>query len=420
MYLLPKKFYVLTTSNRLSDVVHDLKPSKRILKWTVELQAYNFKFNVDHSMKAHLTDIVVHKGGEVPSYPRVDNATHEEEVDIDDAHHYCIDTTYISTLSHESLAHYGIVYNMKYSVGCLGGMIRSYGAALVEKRRSDGAALAGKRRSDDLMDEKNADLMDEKNADLMVLLWLKNADLMGLLWLKNADLSNEKNVAPSNEKNADLMGERAFVAAKDTDLDEAENSLKEGISFMLEKISVIQKKLMQSQLDEKSVQSLLQKRKLELKRDEERLATFMNVRPAYMDEYEVLQELQGLFSLYVESFRNLQWLEAQLEGFHAVEQQKHEEVQHRMRSLQRRFHEEELKFLQGADMVSFLNENEGSDIGDYEHRTAEFDKCYLAPQTWGSFQAVNSLKADGAMDFGSSGTPSLDQEGDDNESDNVF
>ncbi|MCO5612542.1 hypothetical protein L7F22_066810 [Adiantum nelumboides] len=216
-------------------------------------------------------------------------------------------------------------------------------------------------------------------------------------------------------------GERAFVVAKDTDLDEAENSLKEGISFMLEKISVIQKKLLQSQLDEKRVQSLLQKRKLELKRDEERLATFMNVRPAYMDEYEVLQkELQGLFSLYVERFRNLQWLEAQLEGFHAVEQQKHEEVQHRMRSLQRRFHEEELKFLQGAEMVPLLNENEGSDIGDYEHRSAEFDKCYLAPQTWGSFQPVSSLKVDGAMDFVSSGTPSLDQEGDDNESDNVF
>ncbi|MCO5554572.1 hypothetical protein L7F22_008102 [Adiantum nelumboides] len=387
MYLLPKKFYVLTTSNRLSDVVHDLKPNKRILKWTVELQAYNFKFNVDHSMKAHLTDIVVHKGGEVPSYPRVDNATHEEEVDIDDAHHYCIDTTYISTLSHESLAHYGIVYNMKYSVGCLGGMIRGNHSAK----------------------------------------WQVACTLY---------FSVQRLVQRPRKE-----GERAFVAAKDTDLDEAENSLKEGISFMLEKISVIQKKLMQSQLDEKSVQSLLQKRKLELKKDEERLATFMNVsfmkkprtqitlllmiflkqRPAYMDEYEVLQkELQGLFSLYVERFRNLQWLEAQLEGFHAVEQQKHEEVQHRMRSLQRRFHEEELKFLQGADMVSFLNENEGSDIGDYEHRTAEFDKCYLEPQTWGSFQAVNSLKADGAMDFGSSGTPSLDQEGDDNESDNEF
>ncbi|KAI5080909.1 hypothetical protein GOP47_0004092 [Adiantum capillus-veneris] len=218
------------------------------------------------------------------------------------------------------------------------------------------------------------------------------------------------------------MGERAIVAAKDTDLDEVENSLKEGISLMLEKIYTIEKELIQSQSDEKSSQSSLQKRKLELKRDEERLAMFMNVRPAYMDEYEVLQkELQGLFSLYVERFRNLQWLEAQLEGFHAMEQQKHEEVQHRMRSLQRRFHEEELKFLQGAEMVSFSNENEqASELGDYEHRTAEFDKGYLAPQTLGSLQALSTIKADGAMDFVSSGTPSLDQEGDDDDSDNVF
>ena len=60
-----------------------------------------------------------------------------------------------------------------------------------------------------------------------------------------------------------------------------------------------------------------------------------------MDEYEGLKmELQDLFPVYVERFRNLEWLEGQLEGFHLAEQKIHEEVQKKMKSLQRRYQEE--------------------------------------------------------------------------------
>ncbi|KAH6559038.1 hypothetical protein KP509_1Z030900 [Ceratopteris richardii] len=101
-----------------------------------------------------------------------------------------------------------------------------------------------------------------------------------------------------------------------------------------------------------------------------------------MDEYEVLQkELQGLFTVYDERFRNLQWLKAQLDGFRVAKQQKHEEVQHRMRSLQRQFHEEEVKILHGVDMVSFQVENdETSEIGDLEGQT-KYHNITIS-QTW--------------------------------------
>lgn len=220
-----------------------------------------------------------------------------------------------------------------------------------------------------------------------------------------------------------LKDERSSVTTKNTDFDELEQSLKEGIALMLEKIAVTEKDLLQTQAEEKSIQLALQKRKMELERSEERLATFMNVRPAYMDEYEVLQkELQAFFSIYVERFRNLQWLEAQVEGFHLVEQQKHDEVQRRMRSLQRQFHEEELKFLQGVDMVSLsIGNDQGSDLGDYEQRTAEGDSCFPTSQRAGNVESLGNLKTEiDAMDTVSSDTPSLEQEIDDNDSDNFF
>jgi hypothetical protein len=64
-------------------------------------------------------------------------------------------------------------------------------------------------------------------------------------------------------------------------------------------------------------------------------------RPAYMDEYELLRkELNELFLVYVEKSRNLQWLESQREIYIREEQEKLEEVNRKMRRLQRRVQNE--------------------------------------------------------------------------------
>lgn len=42
-----------------------------------------------------------------------------------------------------------------------------------------------------------------------------------------------------------------------------------------------------------------------------------NVKPAYMDEYERLErELEKLYSIYVEKFRNLEYLEHELDEYY--------------------------------------------------------------------------------------------------------
>lgn len=59
----------------------------------------------------------------------------------------------------------------------------------------------------------------------------------------------------------------------------------------------VQKTLGALEKDRRSLESKVEKRKLELERGEKRLASLQSVRPAYMDEYEVLQSnLQKLFT----------------------------------------------------------------------------------------------------------------------------
>ena len=69
-YLLPKKFVVVTSSNMLPDVILHLKPGKRIMKWVLELQEFGYEFLIDHTVQAHLSDVLVNTSGGQLSYPK--------------------------------------------------------------------------------------------------------------------------------------------------------------------------------------------------------------------------------------------------------------------------------------------------------------------------------------------------------------
>ncbi|GBF96913.1 hypothetical protein Rsub_09918 [Raphidocelis subcapitata] len=96
----------------------------------------------------------------------------------------------------------------------------------------------------------------------------------------------------------------------------------------------------------------LERRRGELERAEKRLATLAAVRPAYADEYEALEgQLQTLFAHYLERHRNLEFLEAQLEGYKAAERVAAEAEARRLRRVQKRLAEEELRILRGEQPV---------------------------------------------------------------------
>jgi len=105
--------------------------------------------------------------------------------------------------------------------------------------------------------------------------------------------------------------------------------------------------------DEKNLDEKIKRQAQALEREEKRLKSMMNVKPAYMDEYERLeQELERYYSLYLEKFRNLDYLEHQMDLYHQVEEEKFQENQKALKKMQEKIKAEEWKMLRGEQEVS--------------------------------------------------------------------
>ncbi|KAM9726059.1 clusterin-associated protein 1 isoform 5-T5 [Dama dama] len=101
--------------------------------------------------------------------------------------------------------------------------------------------------------------------------------------------------------------------------------------------------------DEANLEAKIEKRKLELERNRKRLQTLQSVRPAFMDEYEKIEEeLQKQYEIYLEKFRNLAYLEQQLEDHHRMEQERFEETENTLRLMQNKLKEEGKRVLKSG------------------------------------------------------------------------
>lgn len=102
--------------------------------------------------------------------------------------------------------------------------------------------------------------------------------------------------------------------------------------------------------DEKSLEGKIRKKKHELDRCQNRLAQLNSVRPAFMDEYEKLEdELAKIYESYVARFRNLDYLEHELDVLNREEEERMEENARELKRLQKRLREEEWRMLRGED-----------------------------------------------------------------------
>ena len=98
--------------------------------------------------------------------------------------------------------------------------------------------------------------------------------------------------------------------------------------------------------DQQNLVTKIDRKKAELERSEKRLKSFTSVRPAYMDEYEKIeQELVRNYEAYMIKFRNLAYLEQLLDTKNAEERIKAEEAEEKLKGLQKRMQAEELELM---------------------------------------------------------------------------
>lgn len=143
-------------------------------------------------------------------------------------------------------------------------------------------------------------------------------------------------------KEVDLREQRSIVIAKSLEINEVEGGITGSIKGVENEIKKYLMQLDNVASDEANLEAKIEKKKNELERNNKRLQTLQSVRPAYMDEYEKLEEdLQKLYEVYMEKFRNLTYLEAQQEEYNRAEQDKFEETEEKLKQMADRLKSEE-------------------------------------------------------------------------------
>ncbi|XP_063351334.1 clusterin-associated protein 1 homolog isoform X1 [Pelmatolapia mariae] len=177
-------------------------------------------------------------------------------------------------------------------------------------------------------------------------------------------------------KEVDLREMRSAAIARPLEITETEKALRAAIKEVLKSVDKTKDMLNNVVSDEATLDGKIEKKKQELERNRKRLQTLQSVRPAFMDEYEKIEEdLQKHYETYVEKFRNLSFLESQLNEYHRLEQERFEEAENTLRLMQNKLREEERELMKSSlkdeDSDIDVPEDEGSDSDMEELRPAK-------------------------------------------------
>ncbi|XP_014836016.1 PREDICTED: clusterin-associated protein 1 isoform X1 [Poecilia mexicana] len=200
-------------------------------------------------------------------------------------------------------------------------------------------------------------------------------------------------------KEAELREMRTAAIARPLEINETEKALRAAIKETLEIVEKIKEMLSNVVSDETSLDAKIEKKKQDLERHQKRLQTLQSVRPAFMDEYEKIEEeLQKQYEVFVEKFRNLTYLESQLDEYHRLEQDRFEEAENCLRIMQHKLREEERDLMKGSlkDSDSDLDvpEDEGSDSDLEESRPSKPQPSRNAPMAGRGARFIGNMQGD--------------------------
>ena len=131
------------------------------------------------------------------------------------------------------------------------------------------------------------------------------------------------------------------------------------------------------------------------------MVNLINVKPAYMDEYLRLEkELERLYVIYLEKFRNLDYLEHQMDRYNQEDQARFEDGQKALHRIQKKIKEEEWKVLRGDQEVDESLLDQQINEADVEFGKVKHDK-------------MNKMAAFGAQDYNAQERDSEEEEDED-------
>ncbi|XP_061206637.1 clusterin-associated protein 1 isoform X2 [Neopsephotus bourkii] len=269
---------------------------------------------------------------------------------------------------------------------------------------------------------EHMNLSEEDSSKFKFDLGSKIADLKAARQLASEITSKGASMYDLLGKEVELREARTESIARPLEINEAEKVMKIAINCVMEEVQKTKDMLNNVALDEASLEAKIEKRKLELERSQKRLQTLQSVRPAFMDEYEKIEEqLQKQYSSYLEKFRNLTYLEQLLEDRRRTEQEMFEEAANMLRLTQNRLKEEEQLLLKGAtndDSDVEITDDDGSDSEMQDRQTRkQHTSVGTLLQGRAGVRIVGTMQGGGTEEDEDSGDSEIDLDEDEEDDD---
>ncbi|XP_076289260.1 clusterin associated protein 1 [Lasioglossum baleicum] len=156
-------------------------------------------------------------------------------------------------------------------------------------------------------------------------------------------------------REVDLREIRNSKVARQFDTSEIETALKNVIDSMHREIDDTKKQIDNVKDTEQNLDVRIERRRIELDRNQKRLQTLKKVRPAFMEEFDKLEiELRSLYDDYLQKFRYLAYLEHLYEDAAKTEQERFERRQEATRKQLEKMRAEDANFesmMEGNDSI---------------------------------------------------------------------
>ncbi|XP_076379260.1 clusterin associated protein 1 [Megalopta genalis] len=177
-------------------------------------------------------------------------------------------------------------------------------------------------------------------------------------------------------REVDLREIRNTKVARQFDTAEIETALKNVIEGMHKEIDDTKKQIDNVKDTEQNLDGRIERRRIELDRNQKRLQTLKKVRPAFMEEFDKLEiELRSLYDDYLQKFRYLAYLEHLYEDAAKMEQERFERRQEATRKQLEKMRAEDANFesmMEGNDSILPTNLQEPPPrLADTEKQNSE-------------------------------------------------
>lgn len=174
-------------------------------------------------------------------------------------------------------------------------------------------------------------------------------------------LTREPDLREKREKAVEFLDSMSRNLGSNTEQEYLEKCIRDLIENQESQKNQMKEMIANLVADEQKLENKIQRKTAELERSEKRLKTIQDLRPGYMDEYEKCeQELEKYFNMYIEKFKNLDYLESQLDEYNRKELEKKKENEEILKKIQAKYKMDEYKIISEGNEDGNLMKEMGS------------------------------------------------------------